>query len=117
MREAGTANNIMTSLVRASRANFDEPGSKMGPNHEGLTKEEVYSNFFELNFAEHDALANSLAMGICLMATRPEVQDWIAEEIQFVLGGIDPRASTHEAAVSRLPRCLAIAVSASLIIY
>ncbi|KAL8865093.1 MAG: hypothetical protein Q9174_007074 [Haloplaca sp. 1 TL-2023] len=110
MQEDAMEKNLMTSLVRASRANgVDQHGSMNGAHQEGLTEEEVYGNVFVFNFAGHDATANSLAIGICLMATRPDVQDWIAEEIQFVLGGIDPKDSTYEAVFSRLPRCLAVA--------
>ncbi|KAL8780127.1 MAG: hypothetical protein Q9213_006611 [Squamulea squamosa] len=75
-------NNLMTFLVRASLANVDQKGGGTPAVHqEGLTEEEVYGNVFVFNFAGHDATANSLAIGICLLATRPDVQDWIAEEI------------------------------------
>ena len=111
MRNDKLENNLMTSLVRASQANIDQKGSTMGSHQEGLTEEEVYGNVFVFNFAGHDATANSLAIGICLLATRPDVQDWIAEEINAVLTDVKSENSSYEATFSRLPRCLAVVVS------
>lgn len=110
MRKDKLENNLMTSLVRASLANVDQKGSTPGGHHEGLTEEEVYGNVFVFNFAGHDATANSLAIGICLLATRPDIQDWISEEINAVLAGVDSTKSSYEATFRRLPRCLAVVV-------
>lgn len=110
MRNDKLENNLMTSLVRASLANVDQKGSTPGGHHEGLTEEEVYGNVFVFNFAGHDATANSLAIGICLLATRPDIQDWISEEINAVLGGVDSTKSSYETTFRRLPRCLAVVV-------
>ncbi len=104
-------NNLMTSLVRASQANVDQRGSTTGSHQEDLTEEEVYGNVFVFNFAGHDATANSLAIGICCLATRPDIQDWIAEEINAVLTGVESTKSSYEATFPRLPRCLAVVVS------
>ena len=103
--------NLMTSLVRASQANVDRRGSATGSHQEGLTEEEIYGNVFVFNFAGHDATANSLAIGICLLATRPDIQDWISEEINAVLAGAESKDCSYEAAFPRLPRCLAVVVS------
>ncbi|KAL8703797.1 MAG: hypothetical protein Q9225_008109 [Loekoesia sp. 1 TL-2023] len=108
LRNDKLENNLMTSLVRASQANVDQKGSTTGSHQEGLTEEEVYGNVFVFNFAGHDATANSLAIGICLLATRPDIQDWIAEEINAVLAGVDSKESSYETAFPRLPRCLAV---------
>lgn len=88
MRDDKLENNLMKSLVCASQANVNQKGSTTGPHQGGLTEEEVYSNLFVFNFAGHDVTANSLAIGICLLATRPDIQDWIAEEINAVLAGV-----------------------------
>lgn len=104
-------NNLMTSLVRGSQANVDQRGSTTGSHQEDLTEEEVYGNVFVFNFAGHDATANSLAIGICLLATRPDIQDWLAEEINAVLIGVESTKSSYEATFPRLPRCLAVVVS------
>lgn len=104
--------NLMTSLVRASQATLSQTkDSYSGPHQEGLTEEEIYGNIFVFNFAGHDATANSLALGISLLATRPDVQDWIADEINSVLDGVDSEESSYEAVFPHLKRCLAVTVS------
>ncbi|KAI4089759.1 MAG: hypothetical protein LQ339_008485 [Xanthoria mediterranea] len=108
MRNDKLENNLMTSLVRASLANVDQKGTTPGGHYEGLTEEEVYGNVFVFNFAGHDATANSLAIGICLLATRLDIQDWISEEINAILDGVDSTKSSYEATFRRLPRCLAV---------
>ncbi|KAL8941875.1 MAG: hypothetical protein Q9216_001985 [Gyalolechia sp. 2 TL-2023] len=100
--------NLMTSLIRASQANVSPKEGTTGSHQEGLTEQEVYGNVFVFNFAGHDATANSLAIAICLLATRPDVQDWIAEEINAVLAGVDSPESSYEAVFPHLPRCLAV---------
>ena len=113
MRNDKPENNLMTSLVLASQAIVDQTRGPTGSQQEGLTEEEVYGNVFVFNFAGHDATANSLAIGVCLLATRPDVQDWIAEEINAVLAGVESKESSYEAMFPRLPRCLAVVVSDS----
>lgn len=109
--------NLMTSLVRASQANIDQKkNSYTGSHQEGLTEEEIYGNIFVFNFAGHDATANSLALGISLLATRPDIQDWIADEINFVLAGFDSEKVSYEVVFPRLKRCLAVTVNI-LILY
>ena len=98
--------NLMTALVRAAQDHDDEHSKQ-----DGLKEEEVYGNIFVFNFAGHDATANSLAIGICLLAARPTVQDWITEEINTVLGSTEPSASSYSSIFPRLPRCLAVVVS------
>ncbi|KAL8955874.1 MAG: hypothetical protein Q9193_006423 [Seirophora villosa] len=108
MRNEKLENNLMTSLVRASLVDADQKGRTTGSHQEGLTEEEVYGNVFVFNFAGHDATANSLAIGICLLATRPDLQDWIAEEINSTLIGVESKDSSYGAVFPRLPRCLAV---------
>lgn len=111
------SNNLMTSLIRSSQkmtveANADS--EKRGPllDHEqgGLTENEIYGNIFVFNFAGHDTTANILAFGIVLLATRPDVQDWSAEELLYVLGDQGPENWSYNAVFPRLKRCLAVLV-------
>ena len=111
MRNEKLENNLVTSLVRASQANVDQKGDSMGIKQEGLTEEEVCGNVFVFNFAGHDATINSLTIDICLLATRPDVQEWITAEITAVLAGVESEQSSYEASFPRLPRCLAVVVS------
>ncbi|KAI4096037.1 MAG: hypothetical protein LQ344_001271 [Seirophora lacunosa] len=108
IRNEKLENNLMTSLVRASLVDVDQKGRTTGSHQEGLTEEEVYGNVFVFNFAGHDATANSLAIGICLLATRPDLQDWIAEEINTTLTGVESKDSSYGAVFPRLQRCLAV---------
>lgn len=101
------SSNLMTSLVRASANAERSDGNHQG----GLTEWEIYGNIFVFNFAGHDTTANSLAFAIALIATRPDVQDWISEEINAVLGDQDPVTSTYVESFPRLKRCLAVTVS------
>lgn len=104
--------NLMTSLVRASQAALSQKkDAYSGPHQEGLTEEEIYGNIFVFNFAGHDATANSLALGISLLATRPDIQDWIADEINSVLDSVGSEESSYEAVFPHLKRCLAVTVS------
>ena len=102
--------NLMTSLVRASQASEQKEAS-VGLHLTGLTEKEIYGNIFVFNFAGHDATANSLALGICLLATRPDVQEWLAKELNEVLGAVSAEDSQYEAVFPRLKRCLAVTVS------
>lgn len=114
VRGAKQDHNLMTSLVRASQANLNQKeDGNAGSHQEGLTEEEIYGNIFVFNFAGHDATANSLALGISLMATRPDIQDWIAEEINFVLADFNPEEWLYESVFPQLKRCLAVTVRIS----
>lgn len=50
----------------------------------GLTESEIFSNIFVFNFAGHDSIAITLTYMITHLAANPQVQGWIAEEIQYV---------------------------------
>ena len=104
--------NLMSSLVRASQATLSQTKDTYGgPHQEGLSEEEFYGNRFVFNFAGHDATANSLALGISLLATRPDIQDWIAEENNSVLDSVNSEESSYEAVFPHLKRCLAATVN------
>ena len=113
------SNNLMTSLVRASRdmagAENEEPRMKDSystmNNPAGLTETEIYGNIFVFNFAGHDTTAHTLAYAIVILAAHPEVQDWIAEELQSVLGDQKPEDWSYNGSFPRLKRCLAVLVS------
>lgn len=109
---------LMSNLVRAS----DEAsqGRKAAQKLEGtekapelrplLTTEEILGNIFVYNFAGHDTTAISLAYSMLLLVAHPEVQDWIAEELDFYLETEDRQSWTHEEVFPKLQRCLAVLV-------
>lgn len=90
--------NLISSLVRAS-------------THEKLiTPEEVIGNIFVFSFAGHDTTAHSFAFNFMLLAGHIEVQDWMAEEIRYVLDGEKDLENRYEL-FPRLVRSLAVLVS------
>lgn len=91
-----TSNNLMTQLIRAS----------LGAD--GLSESEVYGNMFIFNFAGHDTTAHALTFTIFLLATAPEVQAWVAEELQHVLGSAPPEEWEYTKGFPRLKRTLAL---------
>lgn len=116
----GKANtgNFIGAMVRASedgaaaaaREKMGQPEGR-GSNL-GLTESEIFGNIFVFNFAGHDSIAITLTYMITHLAAYPEVQQWIAEEIEHVCK--NPEDGTlvpYGEAYPRLKRCLAVVVS------
>lgn len=115
LEKKNDSSNLVTSLIRASNemansASADE-ASESKNTQGGLTEEEIYGNMFIFSFAGHDTTAHVLAFAIVLLSTRPDVQDWIAEELQQVLGEQKEAVEdSYNAIFPRLKRCLAVLV-------
>lgn len=108
-REQGTG-NLMGSLVRASEE-AQKSNNVNDSLHLGLTDEEIFGNIFAFNLAGHETTANTIAFSLVLLAAKPECQEWLAEEIQHVLGdGTDPESWNYDESFSKLQRCLAVMV-------
>ncbi|KAF1956845.1 cytochrome P450 [Byssothecium circinans] len=73
-REEKARGNLLTSLVRAS------------VEENLLSREEVMGNIFVYNFAGHDTTAHTFAFTFMLLAINPSVQEWMAEEMDYILG-------------------------------
>lgn len=101
-------NNFISSIVRVSE---EEAGidNNTGSRFNGLSETEIFGNIFVFNFAGHDSLAITLTYIITHLAAHPEVQDWIATEIQHVCK--DQGALTYRDAFPKLKRCMAVVVS------
>ncbi|GLA27272.1 cytochrome P450 [Aspergillus phoenicis ATCC 13157] len=101
---------LMTSFVRAMdlKQKVDGEGKTKtsGSPPKGLTVDEIFGNIFVINFAGHDTTANTLSFGLLLLAAYPEVQDWVAEE----LDGLDEdNIKEHYGELfPRLLRCRAV---------
>ncbi|KAI0545638.1 cytochrome P450 [Xylaria curta] len=93
--------NLMTLLIRASQEDQEKTSG-------GLTESEIYGNMFAFNFAGHDTTANTFTFAIYFLAAHPEVQDWISEEIQAVLGDRDPYTWDYRTDFPVLKRCLSV---------
>lgn len=105
--------NLMTSLIRASAevagmTEIDIHGSIH--NQGGLTENEIYGNMFVFNFAGHDTTAHTLAFAIVILSAHPDVQDWLSEELQYVLGDTELETWNYTDKFPRLKRCLAVLV-------
>ena len=97
---------IMSVLVRA--LNHDPHKDQKGGPPKGLSRQEVYGNIFVINFAGHDTTANTLAFATLLLTAHPEIQDWVAEELQNWLPSDDSSDWEYTALFLRLKRCRAV---------
>lgn len=101
------AGSLMTSLVKAS--NTYEASNKDSKNAKGLSVEEIFGNIFVINFAGHDTTANTLAFAAYLLATAPEVQHWVADEVRKITEDVDNWDYGH--LFPQLTRCRSVMVS------
>ncbi|KAL8783454.1 MAG: hypothetical protein Q9195_009383 [Heterodermia aff. obscurata] len=99
--EAGTG-SLMTSFVRALNTSESEASK-------GLTVDEIFGNIFVINFAGHDTTANTLAFAMLLLASHPEVQNWVSEEVLAVTDD-DIENWEYGHLFSNLKRCRAVLV-------
>ncbi|KAF2248737.1 cytochrome P450 monooxygenase-like protein [Trematosphaeria pertusa] len=90
-----TQANLLTSLVRAA------------VQDKQLSQDEVLGNMFVFNFAGHDTTAITLAYTFMLLAVYPEVQEWLAAEINHVVKSDDIQQWDYDI-FPNLPRTLAV---------
>ena len=110
--------HLMRSMVQASEqatyeASADAKKSHaalLAPKRVGLTMDEIFGNIFVYYFAGHDTTAAVFAYTMYLLTGHPDVQDWIAEELHYVLPGNDNSQWRYEDHFPRLKRCLAVLV-------
>ncbi|PYI05538.1 cytochrome P450 [Aspergillus sclerotiicarbonarius CBS 121057] len=101
---------LMTSFVRAmdlkQKEDAHDQSKESSSPPKGLTVDEIFGNIFVINFAGHDTTANTLSFALLLLGAYPEIQDWVAEELQQ-LSEEDIKA--HYADLfPRLSRCRAV---------
>ena len=102
---------LMTSFVHALHTHDRESalaGARDTDSRKGLSVEEVFSNLFVINFAGHDTTANTLAFIMLLLAAQPDVQAWMAEEIEEVAQGAPVHEWDYKTIYPRLHRCRAV---------
>ncbi|KAH7304458.1 cytochrome P450 [Stachybotrys elegans] len=100
-----TDNNLMSLLIHASQQDSEESGSG-SPG--GLTESEIYGNMFAFNFAGHDTTSHTFTFALYFLASNPDIQDWISEEVCHVVGGKQPHEWDYRQVFPRLKRCLAV---------
>lgn len=98
--------NLISTLIRTSDAAKAEGIHAMAQ----LSDDEIKGNIFIFNLAGHDTTANTLAYAFALLAVHSEVQAWVVEEIDEVLGEGE---GVYEEAHPRLKRVLAVMVCLS----
>ena len=98
---------MMSTLVRLSDS--AKKGEDINSKSQNLSEEEILGNLFQFTAAGFDTTANTMAYAITILATEPEWQDWIIEEIDNVL--IDEHDNSYTKTFPKLSRCLALMVS------
>jgi cytochrome P450 len=98
--------NLISTLIRTSdTAQADGIQSAVR-----LSDEEIKGNIFIFNLAGHDTTANTLTYAFALLATNPAIQDWVIEEVDVVLEGVEN--PDYAKVFPRLKRVMAVMVSA-----
>ncbi|KAJ4288670.1 hypothetical protein N0V90_011907 [Kalmusia sp. IMI 367209] len=87
------------------RANEEEKKGDQG-RRMALTDDELYGNLFMFNMAGHETTSASLSYAIPLLATYPEIQDWIREEVDVVFA--EEGMNNYAEVFPRLARTLAL---------
>jgi cytochrome P450 len=106
--QKGSKPNLISTLVRTSdEAKAEGLGSSSSVR---LTDDEIKGNIFIFNLAGHDTTANTLAYAIALLAIHPELQDWVVEEVDAVLGSVPENEWEYENLFPKLKRTLALMV-------
>jgi cytochrome P450 len=78
-----------------------------------VSDDELVANLFLFTLASFDTTSNTMCYAVALLATYPEWQDWINEEMDQVLG--THKITDFEAVFPKLTRCLALMVSPMLL--
>jgi cytochrome P450 len=114
LNQSGSAarENLMSMLVRLSDQEKSlDHGKPTGGSGQYLTDDEIAGNMFLFTGAGFDTTANTLVFAICLLATYPQWQTWIQEEIDLVLGEVkDGEPIDYSTCFPKLSRCLALMV-------
>lgn len=116
-RSPGTG-NLMSSLVRESEKAEKTGIEKQRADNEGaiveerrgLTDNEILGNVFLYIFAGHETTGNVITYSILLLATYPQWQEWVAEEVDYFVEDGQPTETWDYEVYPRLKRCLAIMV-------
>ncbi|KAJ5108016.1 cytochrome P450 [Penicillium angulare] len=102
--------SMMTSFVRAMDLNqkTSSQGKATGSSSKGLSVDEIFGNMFTINFAGHDTTANTLSFVMILLSAYPEVQEWVAEELQQLTPEEMKMKGQYTNVFSKLHRCQAL---------
>lgn len=108
--------NLMSILVKESAQGTgdkqDDSSSKPTP---GLSESEVMGNFFVFTAAGFDTTANTMAYAVTLLATYPQWQEWLFEELDEVMRDKGAEELEYVEIFPKLTRCLALMVCLDLL--
>lgn len=111
---ANTRDNLMSMLVQLSdqgKKIHDKGETAAGSAGQYLTEDEIGGNLFLFTGAGFDTTANTLAFAITILASHPELQVWIQQELDQVLGGVERGNPVDYSTVfPKLTRCMAMLV-------
>lgn len=99
--------NLMTVLVQAS-----EDARQSCKPASAFADDEVFGNVFFYVLAGHESTANTIAYALILLAANPERQEWIGDEIKYILDKYSTTENQKYVEIyPRLKRCQALLVS------
>ncbi|KAF2106449.1 putative cytochrome P450 [Lophiotrema nucula] len=98
----GSRTNLLEAIVTANEAEKQIAQSGTAkPSY--LSESELYGNLFVFNLAGYETTASSMTFALSYLATDPEIQDWLIEEVDRYFTNNKDYASVYP----RLVRCQA----------
>lgn len=104
--ETSTSTSLLEAMVRANETSKqDEKKSGMRAH---LSDSELYGNIFVFNLAGYETTASTFTFALSYLAAHPEIQAWVAEEVDafYTKDALD--APDYAATYPRMQRCLAL---------
>lgn len=99
--------NLISTLIKANdAAKKDDAASKAR-----LSDVELRGNIFIFTVGGLESTAITVAYSLALLAVHPEIQDWVAEEVDGIEGGMEDYAKVFP----RLKRVMAVMVSLTVL--
>ena len=104
--EGSKATSLLEAMVRANETGKRE--QKSGGPKSYLSDSDLYGNIFVFNVAGYETTASSFIFALSYLAAHPQVQDWVAEEIdRYYDRGLDT-IPQYSGTYPKLVRCLAV---------
>lgn len=96
------AKTLLSSMVSANEAEKTQIQKIGRPSY--LTESELYGNIFLFNLAGYETTASSMSFALPFLASNPEAQRWVIEEVDAVFA---ESGKDYSAIYPKLVRCLA----------
>ncbi|KAL2059968.1 hypothetical protein VTL71DRAFT_10123 [Oculimacula yallundae] len=97
-------NNLLTTMLQKNEE-MSRDTSGLAKRRLYLTDGEMYGNMFVYTFGGHESSAHTLSFAIYLLAAFPDVQSWLAEELQEIDVTVE---TTHDELLPRMTRTMAV---------